>query len=209
VQPIESLLDKIQAAVVQIRPSGAGVVFEQGGRIIIVTNAHVARSSPGALIQVVTWSGAVLDSRVERIDSHRDLAVLIPETGGSRLDGLQPAVPGDIAALRPGHLALAVGHPFGLANAVSTGVVHSIGPLRAGFELPAGRGDLQWIQADVRLAPGNSGGPLCDAQGRVIGINTMVVNGLGLAVPITDVMQFTQASPVRPRRAGREPVGVR
>jgi serine protease Do len=73
---------------------------------------------------------------------------------------------------------MAVGNPFGFIGALTTGVVHST-PNRK-----------QWVAADVRLAPGNSGGPLADARGRVIGINTMIAGGLALAVPSNAVDVF-------------------
>ena len=87
--------------------------------------------------------------------------------------------------MRPGSLVLAVGHPFGVVDAVSTGVLQSVGPLP--LELDFAGGGLHWVQADVRLGPGNSGGPLADVEGRVVGIAAMVVAGLALAVPATDV----------------------
>ncbi len=83
---------------------------------------------------------------------------------------------------------IAVGNPLGFVGALSTGVVHSIGPA-------PGLGARNWIRADLRLAPGNSGGPLADARGRVIGINTAIVNGLGLAVPVNDASDFLAHGP--------------
>src|SRR5262249_59485595 len=84
--------------------------------------------------------------------------------------GLPAATPGDSSSLRVGELVIAVGNPLGFIGALTTGVVHSF-PARQ-----------RWVAADVRLAPGNSGGPLADAQGRVVGINTMIAGGLALAV---------------------------
>ena len=89
---------------------------------------------------------------------------------------------------------MAIGNPLGFAGALSTGVVHSIGAL-------PGMGRQQWIRADVRLAPGNSGGPLANAQGQVVGINTAIVNGLGVAAPVSTVVDFL-------RRGGRPALGV-
>jgi serine protease Do len=92
-------------------------------------------------------------------------------------------------------MVLAVGNPMGFIGALTTGVVHAQGPLR-------GLGRQSWVQAAVRLAPGNSGGPLADAQGRVIGINTMVVRGgLALAIPSNAVADFL-------RRGARPSLGV-
>ena len=186
---MDSIADQMLRQVVQVRPDyagGAGVVLGHQGRTFIVTNAHVARGEPGGLIRIVLPDGRVMESRIERIDPVRDLALLAAPP-------ITPAEPGDLAALRPGHLVLAIGHPYGIANAVSTGVVTSVGPVWGAPEISNGRGGLSWIQADIRLAPGNSGGPLCDVNGRVLGINSMIVGGLALAVPITDVLRFMTA----------------
>jgi serine protease Do len=90
----------------------------------------------------------------------------------------------DARGLRPGELVIAVGHPLGVAYATTLGIVH-----RAPG---SGRGPAGWLQADIRLAPGNSGGPLADASGRIVGINAMIVGGLGLAVPTHIVERFVQ-----------------
>jgi serine protease Do len=87
-----------------------------------------------------------------------------------------------------GELVLAVGNPLGFVGALSTGIIHAAGSVR-------GLGMSSWLQADVQLAPGNSGGPLADAQGRVLGINTMVAGGLALAIPSNDVSRFLANGP--------------
>jgi serine protease Do len=121
----------------------------------------------------------------------------------SLMDGqtVQPtAVLRETKSLRPGEIAIAAGNPLGFIGAVSTGLIRSVGPV-------AGLGDRPWVQAALRLAPGNSGGPLADIHGRVVGINAMVVNGVGLAVPSEGVQRFLSAAPafrlgvtVRPAR---------
>jgi serine protease Do len=79
---------------------------------------------------------------------------------------------------------IAVGNPLGFTGALTTGVVHSVGPL-------GGFGRRSWVQASIRLAPGNSGGPLADAGGQVVGINTMIASGgIALAVPSATVEDF-------------------
>jgi serine protease Do len=156
----------VQVFVKRERGGGSGVVWSAGGEIL--TNAHVARSDN---MHVELWDGRRFEARVASRDPRRDLALL-----RIAASGLEPAAPGDSSAVRPGELAIAIGNPLGFAGALSTGVIHAAGP--------------RWIQAGVRLAPGNSGGPLANARGEVIGINTAVVNGLGLAVPSNVAVQF-------------------
>jgi len=139
------------------RGSGSGVVWSTDG--LVVTNAHVAQ---GKRPHVSLWDGREFRAEILQRDPRSDLAAL-----RIAADDLVPASPADSARVRAGELAIAVGNPLGFVGALTTGVVHGIGPLR-------GLGTRPWIQADVRLAPGNSGGPLADVQGRVIGINTMV-----------------------------------
>lgn len=189
------VVDRIGRSVVQLRAGdwggGAGVVVaDASGRHVVVTNAHVARGGPGARFAGVTADRAALELELVLRDPRRDLAVLTPldlrrDRTAASLPA--PAPLADDGAIRPGHLVVAVGHPMGIANAATAGIVHGIGPVRVAANLPPAHRDLPWLQADVRLAPGNSGGPLCDAAGQVIGINTMVVGGLALAVPAPDV----------------------
>jgi len=161
------------------RGSGSGVIW--GGDGLIVTNAHVARS--GSKTRVQLWDGREFDATITSCDPQVDLAEL--RIGAEDLPVVQSA---DSSKLRPGELAIAIGKPLGFVGALTTGVIHGIGPLR-------GFGPRTWVQADVRLAPGNSGGPLADARGRVIGINTMVAGRLALAIPSNAVHQFLCAGP--------------
>ena len=124
------------------------------------------------------WDGRELPATLLARDARRDLAALKVDA-----TGLPAAAFGDSNALRVGELVMAIGNPMGFVGALTTGVVHALGNL-------AGFGAQSWVLADVRLAPGNSGGPLADAQGRVIGINTMIVQGLGAAVPGNAVTAF-------------------
>jgi len=161
------------------RGGGSGVVWNAGG--LIVTNAHVARASD---TEVDLWDGRRIPGRVVSRDARRDLALL-----NITASNLEPATPGDSAALRPGELVMAVGSPLGFAGALSRGAVHSIGPID-------GMGTRPWIRAGVRLAPGNSGGPLANARGEVIGINTAIVNGLGVAIPSNRAVDFVERGPL-------------
>jgi len=153
--------------------AGSGVIWHPSG--LIVTNAHVVRSRQP---QVLLADGRRYRAEILSRDLERDLAALrIPASGLPA-----PAV-GDSNTLRPGELVLAAGTPLGFAGALATGIIHSVGKV-------AGMGVQRWVCASVRLAPGNSGGPLADAEGRVIGINTAIVYGLGLAVPSRTVGEF-------------------
>jgi serine protease Do len=160
------------------RGSGSGVVWSSDG--VIVTNAHVARGGHN-VIQL--WDGREFRARTISRDSRRDLIAL-------RIDAsnLHAAACADSSEVRPGELALAIGNPMGFIGALTTGVIHAIGPVR-------GLGPRTWVQAGVRLAPGNSGGPLADAHGRVIGINTMVAGRLALAIPSNAVQDFLCSGP--------------
>jgi serine protease Do len=154
------------------RSAGAGVVWLRSGTVI--TNAHVAS---GRRAEVVLPDGRAVTAVVAGRDPRRDLAALAV-TG----DDLEPALRADARGLHAGELLVALGHPLGVAYAAALGVVH---------RAPTGaRGPSGWLHADIMLAPGNSGGPLADTQGRVVGINAMIVGGLGIAVPTHVVEAF-------------------
>jgi serine protease Do len=154
----------------------------------LITNAHVVGSAD---VLVESWEGRTVQGKVLKVDQGRDLALLhAPGLGAP------PAALADSDTVRPGMPVLAVGNPLGFKGAVSTGTVHAVGPLATSGLDPALR--RHWVYADIHLAPGNSGGPLADWEGRVIGINTMVVSGgLALAVPSRVVQAFL----VRTKRA--------
>src|SRR6266705_3081580 len=176
------IAEKLRRSTVLIRAGGrgcgSGVIWSSGGTI--VTNAHVAR---GIQTTIELWDGREFRATTSSRDPRRDLAAL-------RIDAanLPSAIPADSSQVRPGELAIAIGNPLGFVGALTTGVVHAVGPIR-------GLGSQSWVQADVRLAPGNSGGPLADARGRVIGINTMVAGRLALAIPSNVVQDFLSAGP--------------
>src|SRR5579864_1949549 len=160
------------------RGAGSGVIWSADG--LLVTNAHVVL---GSRVKVQLWDGRDFDAAIVSRDTSRDLAQLRITAAG-----LPAAAVADSSKLRPGELAIAIGNPLGFVGALATGVIHGVGPL-------GGLGRRTWVQADVRLAPGNSGGPLADAHGRVIGINTMVAGGLALAIPSNTVRDFLSAGP--------------
>lgn len=173
---LSELVESLRRVTVRVRngsaSNGSGVVWSEDG--LVVTNAHVV---PAPRVTVELDGGRVLPARVVRRDPGRDLCALRVNA-----TGLPAAVPGDARAARPGDLVVALGHPFGLGPALSVGVLHAA-PSETGA---AGR----WIRADLRLAPGNSGGPLADVRGRVLGLNAMIVRGLAFAVPSAAVARF-------------------
>ena len=160
------------------RGSGSGVIWSSDG--VLVTNAHVVRSTRPT---IQLWDGREFEATIHSRGSLRDLAQL-----HINAKDLPAATAADSSQLRPGELAIAIGNPMGFVGALATGVIHGIGPLR-------GLGPHSWVQAEVRLAPGNSGGPLADASGRVVGINTMVAGRLALAIPSNTVRDFVSATP--------------
>jgi serine protease Do len=116
------------------RGNGSGVIWSSDG--VIVTNAHVARRAP---LRVQLWDGRELDATLVSSDVVRDIAVL-------RIDAknLPAATAADSSRVRPGELAIAIGNPLGFVGALTTGVVHAVGPL-------PGLGPQSWVQAGVWL----------------------------------------------------------
>lgn len=182
---LAGVAERLTVGTVQVRGrgdgAGSGVIWRADG--LIVTNAHVVR---GPRAHVTLSDGRAFDGEVMRVDARLDLAAI-------RIPAMHlPAVAvGDSDAIRVGELVVALGHPWGVRNSLATGVIHAAAARGA-------RGSGRWVQADLRLAPGNSGGPLADARGRVIGINSMIVRGLALAVPSNVIARFLDAAAVRP-----------
>lgn len=174
---------------------GAGIVWSPDGTI--VTNAHVA---VGESATITLGDGRTSDARIVARDERRDLALL--RLDAERLSGppLRAAVIGEPANLRAGDVVLALGHPLGVEHALAMGVVHAAPDARRS----------PYIVADIRLAPGNSGGPLADARGRIVGVNSMIVGGLGVAVSVDAVRALLAATAPRPvLGAHLRPVRVR
>ena len=172
----------IHAAGARRSGEGAGVIWHPDG--LVVTNAHCIRHRR---LSVRIGEGHSVDADIVAHDPRLDLALLETPSLGARAPVL-----GDVESLRAGELLLALGHPLGVAGALALGVLYTVArDVRSGA--------VRWICADIRLAPGNSGGPLADAAGRLVGINTMIAGGLGLAIPATVVQRFVAR--VRPALA--------
>ena len=170
------------------RGAGAGTIWHADG--LIMTNAHVVdgvlrgRASAGNALTVRLPDGRELPARVLARDTEHDLAALRVEA-----DHL-PTIPlGDSRQVQPGQFVLCLGFPWGVTGGATSGVV-----IGAGAALPeVADPTREWIAASLHLRPGHSGGPMVDAQGRLIGINTMM-NGpdVGVAVPVHVAKAFLQ-----------------
>jgi S1-C subfamily serine protease len=185
------------------RPAGAGsgVVLTADG--FILTSAHVV-AGPGRGGRVSFVDGTESRFHVIGSDPFSDLAVLRAEG-----DGLAAAELGDTESLRVGQLVIAVGNPNGFESSVTAGVVSALGrslPARSGRAV---RFVDNVIQTDAALNPGNSGGALANAHGRVVGINTAVAGiGLGLAVPINEATRRVIGALMSEGRVRRAYLGI-
>jgi S1-C subfamily serine protease len=155
--------------------AGSGVVFTADGYVL--TNAHVADGAHE--LELAFTDGATSPARVIGVDPATDLAVL-------RAAGAVPKAArfGSSAALRVGQLVVAIGNPLGFSSTVSAGVVSALGRTMRARD---GRAMEGIIQSDVALNPGNSGGPLVDSRGRVVGVNTAIIlgaQGISFSVPV-------------------------
>jgi S1-C subfamily serine protease len=155
--------------------AGSGVVFAPDGYVL--TNAHVVAGADK--LELGFTDGTSSAARVVGLDHATDLAVV-------RAAGPAPthAAFGNSSALRVGQLVVAIGNPLGFGSTVSAGVVSALGRTMRARD---GRAMEGIIQSDVALNPGNSGGPLVDSRGRVVGINTAIIlgaQGISFSVPI-------------------------
>lgn len=170
------------------RSTGSGLIVDAGG--FIVTNYHVVSGArrvqvvlppvdgAGADSSIVRPRGRTLDATIVGVDEETDLAVLKVNA-----TGLPAAAFGDSDLLRAGQIVCAFGSPLGLENSMTMGVVSAVGRQLAADD------PMVYIQTDAPINPGNSGGALVDVQGRVVGINTLILSqgggneGLGFAAP--------------------------
>jgi S1-C subfamily serine protease len=186
---VMGVAEKVGPAVVAIRVrkapgrngaegAGSGVILTPDG--FLLTNNHVVEES--SELEAVMTDGRAFAAQLIGADPATDLAVIRISDGS-----LPTAELGDSEALRVGQLVIAIGNPLGFQSTVSAGVISALG---RSLRSQSGRLIDNVIQTDVALNPGNSGGPLVDSRGRVIGINTAMIymaQGISFAVPINTV----------------------
>jgi serine protease Do len=188
------MIERAHESVVQVRSRGrgAGVIWDKDG--LVLTNHHVvAGGRRGGKVQVVLQDARAFDATVVKRGRSLDLALL--HTDGLPRD-LPVAPVGNSDALRVGELVFAIGHPWGRLGAVTAGIVSGLGVVRG----PGGR--VRYIQSDVSLAPGNSGGPLLNARGEIVGINAMIFGSLALSIPSNAVTTWLAGTEEKRPRLG-------
>ena len=178
------------------RGSGAGFLWSPDGSVM--TNHHVVAGS-GGKAEVTLTDDRSFGAEVVGGSRRLDLAML--RLRNAPVESLSIPPVGDSDALRVGELVFAVGHPWGRRGAVTAGIVSGLGTVGRPF------GRTRYVQSDAYLAPGNSGGPLVNARGEVVGVNAMIFSGLALAIPSNTAGAWVSGG-VGPARSSRLGVTV-
>ena len=193
---LPDLVDRVMPSIVQIRVgasgTGSGMVIDRHGHIL--TNRHVIENATSIVVELP--DGTTATAEVMGSDAGNDLAVIRAELPA---ESLTPATFGDSGAVRVGEPVFAIGNPFGLGFTVTSGIISGLG--RESDGEPGGHRIRGVLQTDAAVNPGNSGGPLFNADGEVIGINTALENpygqrvfvGVGYAVPSNTALRFIPA----------------
>ncbi|MDQ3930530.1 MAG: S1C family serine protease [Chloroflexota bacterium] len=186
---IVQMLERVGPSVVQVkregRGGGAGFVWRSDGAI--VTNYHVIAGSSSVSVQL--QDGRSFPAKVLNQNPALDLALLKVEA-----EDLPAALVDDSSKLRVGELVFAVGHPWGQKNVVTSGIVSGVGHV----PVPGSGRTAQYVRSDVRVAPGNSGGPMLNAGGAVVGITAMIFGGdMAVAIPSHVAAEWVAGLPSR------------
>ena len=169
---------------------GSGVIVNPEG--IIVTNTHVIKARGETEIRVALADKREFDAKVVMQDDKTDIAILRIEGGDGRFPSIEIE---DSDSLEVGDLVLAIGNPFGVGQTVTSGIISALS------RTEVGRSDAQvFLQTDAAINPGNSGGALVDMDGKLVGINTMIVSksggsqGIGFAIPSNLVRLYVDSA---------------
>jgi S1-C subfamily serine protease len=177
---LADVIDRVHQSLVHIsngRGAGAGTIWHSDG--LVITNAHVIHGHHA--LNVTLPDGRTLPAQVIASNTELDLAALAVSA-----NDLPTIEIGDSRTLKPGQWVMAVGHPWGIQGAVTSGVV-----IGAGANLPEMQPGREWIALSLHMRPGHSGGPLVDSAGRLVGINTMITGpDVGFAIPVQVVKTF-------------------
>jgi S1-C subfamily serine protease len=182
----------------EVEGTGSGVIITPDGYCI--TNNHVVENSN--VFNVTTSDGSTYSADLIGNDSATDLALLKIQASG-----LSIATLGDSDRLQPGQIAIAIGNPLGFQNTVTAGVISALG---RSLRSSSGRLIENVIQTDTALNPGNSGGPLVDSKGTVIGINTAIIpnaQGICFAIPV-NTLRWVLTAILRDGRVIRAYLGI-
>ena len=204
---VTTIADRVGPAVVRVEHAagkgrggmGSGVVISPDG--LVLTNSHVVDGARE--LRLTDTEGRIMEARLIGEDADTDLALL--RAGAAR--NLASATLGDSKKLRRGQLAVAIGNPLGFESTVTAGVISALGrSLRA----RSGRLIEDVIQTDAALNPGNSGGPLVNSRGEVIGINTSVIAGAqGICFAVaSNTAQYVLSEIIQHGRVRRAFIGV-
>jgi len=185
---LQSARDRITFNVTEV-PAGSGTGFAWDARHI-VTNYHVIKGASD--LRVTLSDQRSYPASVAGFDEDRDVAVLKLDLGSAEAAQLRPLEVGSSEGLRVGQKVFAIGNPFGLDHTMTAGIISGVG---REIMSPTGRPIRGAVQTDAAINPGNSGGPLLDRQGRLIGINTSILDptgrganaGVGFAIPVGTV----------------------
>jgi serine protease Do len=180
--------------------TGSGFIIDADG--LILTNAHVVEGSERVRVHLL--DGRTFEGKVKGSDPVTDIAVIQIEG-----ENLPTVTLGNSDQVRPGDWAIAIGNPLGLDNTVTVGIISAVG--RSSGQIGAANKRVTFLQTDAAINPGNSGGPLLDAEGRVIGVNTAILQwaqGVGFAIPINRAMEIAERL-IRDGRVEHAFLGIR